>query len=91
MYPVFKEYTTLLTSDDIETLYSKVNYTTDKLEQAKIYIRDTKENKYDENLRKCKELCLNDNVLEWLDSIITPKLNQKFKDFFFKASSVEAR
>ena len=91
MYPVFKEYNQLLTPDDIQQLYEKVNYSTDKLEEAQVYIRDTKENKKDEDLRKCKELCLDDNTLKWLAQTVTPKINKEFKDFIFEASSVEAR
>jgi 2OG-Fe(II) oxygenase superfamily len=91
MYPVFKEYNELLTNDDIQQLYEKVNYSMDKLEEAQVYIRETKENKKDDEFRKCKELCLDNDVLKWLDQTVTPKLNKEYKEFTFETSTVEAR
>lgn len=74
-YPIYKEFDSLLTNDEIDQFYKfisieNVNYVT-----AEIYDRETDENKRDDAVRKCKECLLSGEALDWLDSVITKRIN----------------
>lgn len=91
MYPIFKEFDNLLLENDITELYNRSNLSLDKLNTAEIFINETKKNIVDKNIRNCKEIYLDNNISNWLDSIITPKINKYFNDIYFINSSSKSR
>lgn len=74
-YPIYKEFDSLLTNDEIDQFYKFISIENINFETAQIYDRKTDENKRDDALRKCKECLLTGEALEWLDNIITKRIN----------------
>lgn len=68
--PLYIEHTDLLTKDQIDTLNKLDNFT-----EAEIYDRGDGTNKLDNNIRRCKELILDNETVKWISNEITPKLN----------------
>lgn len=90
-YPIFKEYDNLLTNNDIEELYKKVNFSVENMKNAKIYDRTKDTNLEDHSMRKCKEMRLDKSIHEWLDEIITPQINSPLKDIKFEIADTQSR
>ena len=77
MFPIFREYDNLLSDHDISELYKKSKYDpTETLNDAQIYVNETKKNTLDPDIRHCKEMMLSDELHPWLDKKITNKLNK---------------
>lgn len=89
-YPIFKEFDCLLTEEEINEFYKLIDAKNIQFSEAEIYDRTNNENKRDDATRKCKECILSGDVLKWLDSIITKKINTE-KNYRYVMMTSKAR